>query len=141
MSLSVRPLFALALVTSLIACSSDSTGLTESQQTAERLKGTWAEPFTIPGSSFIMTLDTQDTTVTGTGFFSYEAGPAGTLSVTGTVSGEQVDLDVTYSTGLHEHFRGGVQFDTFSGDSWSTPVGDPAPFTLKRTTPPGSNPV
>ena len=141
MSLFVRPIAALTIVTSLLACSTDSN-LTASQQTAERLRGTWAEPTTFPGESFSMTLDIQDTTVTGTGYFSYEAGPAGTLSITGTVSGQQVDLDVTYSTGWEEHFRGGVQLTVFSGDSWRTPVGDPAPFTLKRTTPPpGATPL
>lgn len=143
MSLSVRPLAALALLTSLLACSSDSTGLTESQQTAARLKGTWSRPNGFPGTSFTIFLDTQDTTVTGTGFFSYEAGPAGTLTVTGTVSGNTVDLDVVYTiTDQHEHFRGEVFLDTFSGDSWPTPVGDPAPFELHRAPPPpGANPV
>ena len=89
-----------------------------------------------------MTLDANDTTVTGTGFFSGEAGPVGTLAITGTVSGTTVDLDVVYSTGGTQHFRGGVDLFTFSGDSWPTPVGDPAPFTLKRATkPPGMAPM
>ncbi len=139
MRLSVRSLLVLSAV-AVAACSTDSN-LSQSQITAEHLNGTWSEPFTIPGESFVLHLTTHDTTVTGDGFFSFEAGPAGMLTVTGTVSGKQVDLDIVYSFGLHQHIRADLEFGTLSGYVYTTPVGDPAPITLKRTLlPPGAEP-
>jgi len=70
------------------------------------LRGTWAEPNEVPGSSLSMVLATQDTVVTGAGAYSVEAGPSGTTTVTGTVSGATINLDVTFDNDHVMHFVG-----------------------------------
>jgi hypothetical protein len=141
MRLLVRPLFAIALAAAALSCASDagSSGNT----TAERLNGTWRDILSSPGYHFEMTLATTGNAVTGTGFFSYEAGPIGTVAVTGTVTGDQVDLDIVYSIGGTRHFQGALEmFTLLTGIWYSTPVGDPVPLTLRRTTtPPGIVPL
>ena len=55
--------------------------------------GTWAEVETLPGNAFRMTLTSSGSKVTGIGAYSGEAGPAGTLTATGTTAGGMVTLD------------------------------------------------
>ena len=73
-----------------------------------------------------MMLTTQDTIVTGTGAYSNEAGPSGTTTIAGTVSGTTIDLDVTFDNDHVMHFRGALSGNTkLLGIWYSTPVGDP----------------
>ena len=114
---------ALTLAAGALGCGADSTGV---QTVATRLRGAWAVPFSVPGSSLSMVLTTQDTVVTGTGAYSDEAGPSGTTTVAGTVSGTTINLDVTFDNDHVMHFRGALAGNTkLLGIWYSTPVGDP----------------
>jgi len=70
------------------------------------LAGTWAEDTTVPGVSFVLSLTTRDTLVSGTGTYAIEAGRSGTLSVTGTVTGSRVTLNIVYDYGPVSYFEG-----------------------------------
>ena len=133
---SLRFFVALTLVAAALGCGADST--LDSQSVAVRLRGTWAEPIEIPGSSLVMVLSTSDTVVTGTGTFSGEAGPSGTLTVAGTISGTTINFDVTFESDRIMniqvmHFRGSLVGNTkLQGIWYSTPVGDPVNLELDK---------
>jgi hypothetical protein len=80
----------------------------ESPAPVADLSGKWAEPVNVPGAQFQFTLAQQGNNVTGTGTFSIEAGPNGTLGATGTVQDGAVTLVFQYSTGLTANFTGNV---------------------------------
>ncbi len=61
----------------------------------EDLAGRWVAPFDIPGSSYHLVLDERDGHLTGQGCYAGEAGPQGTLTVTGTRAGAAVTLEIT----------------------------------------------
>ena len=81
---SVKSVLLLALVVG--GCSSDTFG-------PESIAGAWAEDFSVPGSSFAMTLGTSGSTISGDGNWCGEAGPCGITTVTGTINGLLVHLD------------------------------------------------
>jgi hypothetical protein len=119
----LRFLAALTLAAGALGCGADSTGV---QTVATHLRGTWAVPNEFPGSSLSMVLTTQDTVVTGTGAYSNEAGPSGTTTVSGTVSGATINLDVTFDTHQVMHFRGALIGSTkLQGIWYAIPAGDP----------------
>lgn len=123
MRYSVRSLVSVALAAGVLACSSES--LTQSESIAVRLAGTWSAAFDIPGNSLILLLSAHDATVTGTGTFAGEAGPSGTLTVDGKVTGATIDLDMLYDSGQRMHFRGDLTaLDHLNGIWFSEPVGD-----------------
>ena len=93
----------------------------------------WAEPNEVPGSSLSMVLTTQDTVVTGIGAYSNEAGPSGTTTIAGTVSGATINLDVTFDNNHVMHFRGAFARNTkLQGIWYSTPVGDPVDIEFDK---------
>jgi hypothetical protein len=129
-----------ALVALISACSAD-TLLSAHGTVAEQLRGTWAQAFSIPGASTVITLAVADTTVSGTGTYTIEAGQPGTIVITGMVSGgSTIDLDLSRSDGWIAHFRGTlVTPDSIEGYAWghSTTmigIGDPAPAGYHRVT-------
>ena len=78
--------------------------------------GDWLQARLVPGSSMLLHLTLRDTTVTGTGTFSIEAGANGTLTVTGIATSSQVSLDMVQSNGTTAHFRGTLATaDSMSG--------------------------
>lgn len=90
----------LAIATSsMLICCSEPTSAT----TAASVSGTWAMPESIPGNSFEMTLAANGSSLSGTGKFAGEAGPAGTLTVTGSVSNDVVNLDFVLQTSFPDH--------------------------------------
>jgi hypothetical protein len=100
---------AFLLATSLLACS-DSTA-----PSASTLNGTWSRLGEVPGSSERWTLTVTGSSIAGTGTWSGEACCGGTLTVTGTIDGDAIHVDVTLvavaSFGsvrpdVHEHFDG-----------------------------------
>jgi hypothetical protein len=116
----------LALSLAAVALSCSGNALTDSQSVARELNGTWSEPFTVPGSSLVITLATHDTTVSGTGTYSNEAGPSGTVAVTGMISRKTIDLDIVFDDRHVMHFTGELASPTRLLGTWhSTPVGDP----------------
>ena len=74
---------ALSLVAT-VACS-NSVDLADPNVIARELPGTWSR-IIAPGSSTVLQLTVHDSTITGTGTFAGEAGPSGTLVVTGRIT-------------------------------------------------------
>ena len=63
------------------------------------IAGRWDQQFVAPGSSFEMILTTNGSKISGTGDWYGEACCTGTVSVTGTINGVGVHLDIT-QTGI-----------------------------------------
>ena len=93
-----------------------------------------------PGNSFEMDLPSTGSTVSGSGLYSGDAGPFGTLAVAGTVDGLAVHLDLTFTEQLPraghtmmEHFDG--QFtsaNVLEGSITSDTPGQPPGHTSYR---------
>ena len=69
------------------------------------LAGTWAENFSFPGASLILTVDAAGN---GQGTDAIEAGRSGVLRVTGTVESSTVTLVVQYDYGPVRTFTGSL---------------------------------
>jgi hypothetical protein len=67
------------------------------------LAGTWAESFSFPGESLVLTLDSSGS---GQGTYAFEAGRSGTVQVTGTVVHSTITLVIRYDYGLIQTFTG-----------------------------------
>jgi hypothetical protein len=83
----------------------------------DAIVGAWTEargPMDPPGSSVGFTLHRGDgAAVAGSGLFRGEAGPSGTIDVTGTIVGDSVTLIVSFTT--DPGFGGGVRQEQFAG--------------------------
>jgi hypothetical protein len=138
--LNFRPLaFAFALAAST-ACS-NSVDLADPNVIARELSGTWSR-IIAPGSSTVLQLTVHDSTIAGTGTFAGEAGPSGTLSVTGKITtgdlGPFVNIDFVQDNGPIGHFTGTLTAaNTLYGSVFYTATafaaGDPVPATFIRT--------
>ena len=64
--------------------------------TPETLQGSWAAMDEVAGSGELWNLSVQGSAITGTGSWSGEACCAGTLSLTGAISGDSIHLDLTF---------------------------------------------
>lgn len=76
------------------ACSGDMFHPTPADVT-----GSWEEDFgptPVPGNSFLMSLVDNAGDVTGSGGYAGEAGPFGTLAVSGTSKGDSLHLRIVY---------------------------------------------
>jgi hypothetical protein len=130
-----------ALVLAVAAACSNPVDLNDPNVVALELRGTWSRSFDIPGNSTVFVISVQDLTVTGSGTFAGEAGPSGTLALTGQVTTQQmgrplVQIDFAQSDGFVGHFTG-VLTDTNSLDGivWGSSSGiiaDPVTATFRR---------
>jgi hypothetical protein len=77
-----------------LGCSHDTTS--PSVELLRDAPGTWVAPFSVPGSGEGWTLSLSGTDITGDGTWSGEACCSGTVSITGTVRGDSLHLDVVY---------------------------------------------
>ena len=75
-----------------LACSSDSLGVTDQRQVEADLVGSWSQVVTAREEQQVMELTVSDTIVTGVGHWSGEAITGGNITVTGHITGSQVDL-------------------------------------------------
>ena len=134
-------LLVVALTLAASAACSNSVDLTDPNVIAQELPGTWSR-IIAPGSSTVLQLTVHDSTITGTGTFAGEAGPSGTLSVTGKFAtgdfGPFVNIDFAQDNGPVGHFAGRLTaIDTLDGSVWYTATGfgnsDPVPATFTRT--------
>jgi hypothetical protein len=107
-----------------IGALSVAMGCTEptSASIASAVSGSWVRVEEHPGSHFEMSLVATGTSLSGTGNFVVEAGPHGTMTVEGAVSGDTVNLDFTVSTELPDravlstgHFEGSLVFGALRG--------------------------
>ena len=69
--------------------------------------GTWAQREAAAGTSFVLTLAVKDSTVTASGAYSAEGNRSGTLTGTGTISGETLRVAITYG-GNAAQFEGQI---------------------------------
>ena len=136
----LRQLVVVLALAASTACS-NSVDLADPKVIAEELQGTWSR-IIAPGSSTVLQLSVHDSTITGSGTFTSEAGPSGTLSVTGQITtgnfGPFVNIDYVQSNGPIGHFAGRLTAaDVLDGSVWYTATGfgtnDPVPATFART--------
>ncbi len=90
-----RCLTLLALL-SLPACASDSTA-PSGLDLASAVQGEWVAVESVPGNFLGFTLRASDLTVTGTGSFAGEAGPAGSVAIVGEATQATLTLHLTYT--------------------------------------------
>jgi hypothetical protein len=125
-----------ALLLAAVAACSNPADLTDPTVVAAELRGTWARDFAIPGMSTVFVISVQDLTVSGTGTFAGEAGPSGTLILSGQVTPQQiggplVHIDFTQSNGIVGHFSGSLSdTNSLSGSLWY--ASDPVVATFRR---------
>ncbi len=120
---SMKSVWLLALV---VAGCSDPVGSTN-------IVGRWGQDFSIPGNVFEMDLTLSGSIVSGAGNWCGEAGPCGTVTVTGTITEDAVELDMTYSPQVPipgpmstQHFSGRLASrDSLQG---TVGVGTPGPI-------------
>ena len=111
---------ALVALACLSACSAFLTDPTGSALESA-VKGQWIATQTIAGNFLGFTLGGTDTTLTGAGTFAGEAGPSGTVSITGVVSGKSVTLHFVYTAVMPAastntaRFVGTLEADRLSG--------------------------
>ncbi|HEY2896309.1 MAG TPA: hypothetical protein VGJ12_04165 [Gemmatimonadaceae bacterium] len=89
---------------------------------ASAVSGSWVRVDEHPKSEFEMSLVATGTSLSGRGDLDVEAGPQGTMTIVGAVSGDTVNLDFTLSTELPDpavvstgHFEGGLVFGVLRG--------------------------
>jgi len=89
----------LALAALAMACSDHTTQPTTPGPAD--VTGSWSENFgvTIPGVSFALSLSESGQLVTGSGTWTNEAGPSGTLAANGTAAGDSLHLQIIYVPG------------------------------------------
>jgi hypothetical protein len=131
-----------ALTLAVSTACSNSVDLADPNVIAQELRGTWSRTFDAPGNSTVLQLNVHDSTIAGTGTFAGEAGPSGTLAVTGKITtgdfGPFVTIDFVQDNGPIGHFTGSLTAaNTLYGSVWYTATGfgtgDPVPATFVRT--------
>ncbi|MDQ2665896.1 MAG: hypothetical protein M3Z05_07785 [Gemmatimonadota bacterium] len=95
MPTALRFLSVVALI-ALPACAADIT-TPSGADLASAVQGSWVAEQAIPGNSLDFTLRATDTTVTGGGAFAGEAGPAGTVAITGDATLFTLTLHFSYT--------------------------------------------
>lgn len=99
--ISVR--LAVALLTGCVACSS----LGKVARGADSpFAGTWVQREAVLGTSFVLTLAVDGTSVSTMGTYTAPEGRSGTLTGKGTISAEELHLDLTYGNGELAQFDG-----------------------------------
>lgn len=122
-----RLMLAVGLVT-VAACS--SSDITNSNTVAADLRGTWTQTGLGAGSR-VFTLQVVGTTVTGTGSYSIEAGASGTLTVTGSISGTNIMLNLAQDNDVTFHLNATLATPhTLTGSLFTT--GDPVVATFQK---------
>jgi hypothetical protein len=132
MTTHTRSLGVVAVLVAAAACRHDSTA----PQVNGNLAGSWTRSQNVPGSSYSFTLAVADTSVTGNGTFSIEAGASGTLSVSGAAHDSSAQLTMHTSIGQVQHYNATlVDANTLRGSFWAegVPVQDPVVLTFVRT--------
>ncbi|CAN5922887.1 hypothetical protein BH11GEM2_BH11GEM2_10930 [soil metagenome] len=80
----------------LAACAGDVTAPT-GVGLALAAEGNWVAEQTIPGNFLGFSLTASDTTITGSGSFAGEAGPAGSVAIAGGATRSTLTLHLTYT--------------------------------------------
>jgi hypothetical protein len=70
--------------------------------------GAWAADYHLPGSSLVLNLSQTDSVITGNGTYAGEAGPSGTLQISGSYVRPHITLALHYDRGLSQTYDGAV---------------------------------
>jgi len=97
---------ALAIGILLAAC-----GGSAGDDPAPSATGDWAQSPTVVGSSLVLHLASADPALSGSGTYTMEAGPSGTLSIRGSYVAPQVHLVLNFDRGGEEDFTGTLSAD------------------------------
>ena len=90
----------------LAACASGGSISTVSGAADSPFVGTWAQREAVAGTSFVLTLAVKDSTVAASGTYSAEGNRSGTVTGTGTISGERLRVAITYGGNGLAQFEG-----------------------------------
>lgn len=107
----------------------------DSRVTLVKDLGTWSAVYSIPGPSTLVTLHEFGSVLSGDGTYAVEAGPTGTLQVTGTVHFPAITMVLRRDTGFSQTFTGAFVTDrAISGTAADTVNGVPheGPLTFNR---------
>jgi hypothetical protein len=103
--------------------------------TLDKDLGTWSAVYSIPGASTLVSLHEFGSVLSGDGTYAVEAGPTGTLQVTGAVHFPAITMVLRRDTGFSQTFTGAFLNDrTLSGTLADTVSGVPhqTPLTFTR---------
>jgi len=121
----MRQAIGLLSLSALLSC---SNGLAPSSD----LAGRWASNFPISGGTIDLNLQQADRNITGTGSFAFEAGRAGTLTVTGSYDRPRVALVLHYDFGLNLTYSGTVGLPWQMRGTLADSLGHEYPLSFTR---------
>jgi hypothetical protein len=84
----------------------------------------------VPGASLVLNLQVRDTTVTGNGNYSIEAGRSGVLTLSGTYRPPQIAFTLRYDSGNVSTFAGIVNRSNQLVGTMTNGSGTPIPETF-----------
>lgn len=103
----------------------------DSSASLEKDLGTWSAVYSFPGASTLVTLHRFGNVVSGDGTYAVEAGPSGTLQVSGTVHFPAITMVLRRDTRFSQTFTGAFLNDrTLSGTVADTVNGVPHQTSL-----------
>ena len=117
---SVTRHLAVVLLALLSACSSPTAP-------SSTFAGTWAENFSVPGASLIVTIDASGN---GSGMYAIEAGRSGVIDVTGAATPPVLTLTLRFDNGLVRTLHA-TQTDANHFSATSDDVGGTVLFTRR----------
>jgi hypothetical protein len=117
----------LVLVIALLGCT---------DQSVQTLSGVWRAENQFPGSSIVLTIAERDTTISGGGTYSIEAGRSGTLQVAGSLRQSQIRLTLAYDYGQSARYSGTLQDNTHMTGTMTWTSGSQTSLAFSRV--PGS---
>jgi len=94
--------------------------------------GNWAAPLIVVGSSTVMSLVSQQSTVTGTGTYAYEAGASGTFTVSGSYRPPQLSLILQYDNGRTASYSATLTDASHMNGTMAVSGGPAAPFEFVK---------
>lgn len=113
----------------------------DSSATLVKDLGTWSAVYSIPGPSTLVTLHRFGSALSGEGTYAVEAGPTGTLQVSGTVHIPAIAMVLRRDTGFSQTFTGAFVNDrtlsgTVAGSLNGVPYQEPLTFMRVAVDPP-----
>jgi hypothetical protein len=96
------------------------------------LDGTWTSIGLVPGAIISFTLSHSDTVVTGTGHYAIEAGPSGTMTVSGSYNRPGAVLHLNYDSGASLLYSASATDGNTLQGTCVLPPGAPFQLTLVR---------
>jgi hypothetical protein len=100
-------------------------------QSVQTLNGVWRADNQVPGSRIMLAIAERDTTISGSGTYSIEAGRSGTLRIAGSLRESQIRLTLTYDYGQTARYSGTVLDNTHMTGTvaWSSGFENPLAFS------------